>query len=70
MFAGHHYTRMDDRHDYGETRFISVGILRERVVVIVWTQRERSRRVISMRQANDKEKTYFFRQRAEDIGLD
>jgi hypothetical protein len=50
-----HLTRIDDRRDYGEPRFISAGRLDERIVVIVWTPRGRARRVISMRKANERE---------------
>lgn len=27
VFAGVHYTRQDDRRDYGEPRFVSIGTL-------------------------------------------
>jgi uncharacterized protein len=50
-----HLTRIDDRRDYGELRFISVGRLEGRIVIIVWTPRGRARRVISMRKANERE---------------
>ena len=35
VFAGLHLTRVDDRRDYGESRFISAGWLDERLVVLV-----------------------------------
>ncbi|WP_419900234.1 BrnT family toxin [Roseomonas sp. USHLN139] len=55
VFAGRHATLPDDRKDYGEPRFISAGMLGERLVVIVWTPRGVARRIISMRHAHDKE---------------
>ena len=55
VFEGRHATAPDARKDYGEERFISVGWLAGRVVVIVWTARGDSRRVISMRYAHAKE---------------
>jgi len=55
VFDGLHFVALDDRYDYGEDRFITVGTLDGRVVVIVWTQREDARRIISMRYANDRE---------------
>jgi uncharacterized DUF497 family protein len=55
VFAGRHATLPDDRKDYGEPRFISAGILRDRLVVLVWTPRGAARRIISMRYAHDKE---------------
>ena len=55
VFAGRHATAPDDRMDYGEDRFITIGVLAGRPVVIVWTPRGDSRRVISMRYAHAKE---------------
>ena len=47
--AGVHFTRADDRFDYGEPRFVTVGMLDSRLVVFVWTPRGSARRIISMR---------------------
>jgi uncharacterized DUF497 family protein len=55
VFAGRHTVLEDDRFDYGETRFISAGFLRGRMVVIVWTPRPNERRVISMRYCHARE---------------
>ncbi|MHB8310385.1 MAG: BrnT family toxin [Metallibacterium sp.] len=49
----------DKRHDYGETRFISMGLLDARLVVLVWTPRGEARRIISMRYANEREQARF-----------
>jgi uncharacterized protein len=59
VFSGNTLTVTDDRQEYGETRFITIGFLDGRMVVIVWTQRETSRRVISMRKANDREQALY-----------
>ncbi len=40
-------------------RFITVGRLDVRLVVMVWTPRGEVRRIISMRKANDREKTFY-----------
>ena len=37
VFAGQTATIVDDRFDYGETRFITAGYLDGRLVVTVWT---------------------------------
>jgi uncharacterized DUF497 family protein len=59
VFAGNHLTVADDRKDYGEPRYITIGHIASRMVVVVWTPRKDSRRIISMRRANDREqKTY------------
>ena len=55
VFAGIHFMAPDDRFDYGEERFITIGLLDDRIVVIVWTPRNDARRIISMRYANDRE---------------
>ena len=50
----------DDRDDYGEQRFVSVGIAHGRVVVLVWIERDDGPRLISCRKAEPHErKTYF-----------
>jgi hypothetical protein len=59
IFAGHHFTGEDTRQDYGEVRFITIGLLIGRMVVIVWTLRGEARRIISMRKANEREKTQY-----------
>jgi uncharacterized protein len=64
VFAGTTFDRVDDRQEYGETRIITVGHLRGRMVVIGWTQRGHARHVFSMRKANDREKARF----AERLG--
>ena len=50
---------LPDQRDYGETRFISVGWLNGRVVVLAWTPRGEARHIISMRYANERERTKF-----------
>ncbi|HLW90310.1 MAG TPA: BrnT family toxin [Roseiarcus sp.] len=59
VFAGVTMTVEDDRHDYGEVRFITIGTLRGRMVVLVWTRRGQDRRIISMRKANGREKKLY-----------
>jgi len=55
IFEGETLTFPDDRVDYGELRYITVGFLDGRMVVAVWTQRTQTRRMISLRKANDRE---------------
>ena len=55
VFAGLHFTRVDDRFDYGEPRFVTVGMLDSRLVVFVWTPRGSARRIISMRHCHERE---------------
>ena len=58
-FAGHHFTAEDMREDYLEQRFITVGLLDKRMVVMVWTPRGDARRIISMRKANEREQKRY-----------
>lgn len=59
VFAGHTYDRVDDRFDYGEVRTITAGLLADRMVIVVWTQRGEARHVISMRKANEREQARY-----------
>ena len=59
VFEGLHLTQQDTRQTYDEDRFITVGHLEERLVVLVWTPRDEVRRIISMRKANEREKAYY-----------
>jgi uncharacterized DUF497 family protein len=44
-----------------QDRFITMGHLDDRLVVLVWTPRDDVRRVISMRKANEREKAFYDR---------
>jgi uncharacterized DUF497 family protein len=59
VFEGSTFTMVDDRADYGETRWITAGQLRGRMVVVVWPHRGDVRRIISMRKANEREQERF-----------
>ncbi len=50
----------DTRFEYGEVRYITAGHLVGRCVVLVWTPRGGTRRIISMRHAYaDEEEAWF-----------
>ncbi|MFN0194511.1 MAG: BrnT family toxin [Aestuariivirga sp.] len=59
IFEGSTITVEDDRQDYGERRYISIGRLDRRMVVIVWTLRGAVRRIISLRKANEREQKIY-----------
>ena len=59
IFAGRHFTAEDAREDYSEPRFITLGKLDGRMVVMVWTPRGEARRIISMRKANEREQARY-----------
>ncbi len=59
VLAGATLTVEDDRRDYGEERFITIGFLDDTMVVLVWTPRDGTHRIISMRKANERERTLY-----------
>ncbi len=48
-------TAPDERQDYGEPRWVSIGFIGDRLHVLVWTDRNDGHRVISLRKANSRE---------------
>ena len=52
-------TFMDDRFDYGEERFVSLGLLESRVMVIAHSPRGDRERIISMRKPNRREQEIY-----------
>lgn len=61
VFKGDHFTIEDDRRDYGEPRFQTIGLLGASVVMLVWTPRSGLRRIISMRHGNAEERDTYER---------
>lgn len=59
VFAGYTRSAPDERKDYGEPRIITMGMLEDRLVVLVWTPRGEVRRIISMRYAHEDEARKF-----------
>jgi hypothetical protein len=59
VFQGITLTAEDNRQDYGEKRFISLGLLEDMVVVVVYTARSEKIRIISMRKTNHREKRAY-----------
>ena len=51
--------RKDRRWDYGEDRFQLMGVVEERVFVVIYTVRKRAVRIISARKANSREVTQY-----------
>jgi uncharacterized DUF497 family protein len=50
----------DERYDYGEKRYVTLGLFKGRVLVVVNTGSDNNIRVISARRASkDEEITYF-----------
>lgn len=51
--------KIDNRNDYGEQRYISLGQLDDAVVVVVYTIRNNNKRIISIRRANHEERKIY-----------
>ena len=63
-FAGPRLTFEDTRFEYPERRYVTVGLLEGRMVILVWTpgegiDGEECRHVISMRKANGREQARY-----------
>lgn len=65
VFVDHTVTILDDRFDYGEQRFITIGLLRGRVVVVAHTESRETIRIISVRKATKDEEISYFKQIAD-----
>lgn len=59
IFDGTETTRKDKRFAYGEARWVTAGDLDGRIVIVVWTERDGDRRIISLRKANEREQAQF-----------
>ena len=60
LFSSPMLVEFDDREDYGEDRWVGVGLLRNVVVVVAFTIRtENIIRIISMRKARNHERSRY-----------
>ena len=60
VFQGERKWEFEDaRFDYSEDRWVTVGFLLGRMVIVIWTPRGDARHVISMRKANAREQTLY-----------
>jgi uncharacterized protein len=59
ILAGLTFTQSDDRQPYPEARFITYGLLDQRLVMFAWTPIDDGIRVISMRKCNEREQIKF-----------
>ena len=54
-------TRVDNRKDYGEIRWISLGDLDGEIVVLIYTEKENNIRLISARRATKNEESIYYK---------
>ncbi|MCC6195255.1 MAG: BrnT family toxin [Burkholderiales bacterium] len=62
IFEGPLVTVEDDREDYGERRFVALGLLADIVISMIYAERGERVRVISIRKALKHEARYFLAQ--------
>ena len=66
VFAGATVTFDDDRYEYGENRFITLGMLYGAVVVIAHTEEDEVIRILSMRKATKNEQKIYYQNFLKD----
>jgi uncharacterized protein len=59
IFAAFRIDDEDDREDYGEPRFVTLGRIGRKVVVCVWSPRGGKARIISLRKADKDEREIY-----------
>jgi uncharacterized DUF497 family protein len=59
LFNGPLVERTDDRRDYGEVRVQVIGQIGTSILVCVYTDRDGVRRIISLRDANRRERNAY-----------
>ena len=61
IFEGPLLERQDNRFDYGETRWIAIGVVNAIELTVCTTIRGDNRRIISARRSNKDEREAYYR---------
>jgi len=61
IFDNEVYTVIDDRFDYEEVRFFTLGLLNNRVIAVAHTETDNVIRIISARKANKYDQEKYFK---------
>jgi uncharacterized DUF497 family protein len=59
VFEAYRIDFEDEREDYGETRYVTLGRIGRQIVVCVWTPRGDKARLISLRKADKDEREIY-----------
>jgi uncharacterized DUF497 family protein len=59
IFLSPHLCKLDDRCDYGETRWQAIGSVSDIILHVTYTERGTRIRLISARKASKKERSAF-----------
>jgi len=62
IFDGDTLVLLDDRFDYGERRYLAFGLLKDKVIVVAYTERGDKIRIISARKALKHEELTYYEQ--------
>ena len=68
LFADFFMERLDIRQDYGEDRWIALGVIQAIIVVLVYTERDDKLRPISLRKATAQERNIYEQARQKHVG--
>lgn len=68
LFADYFMERLDARRDYGEDRWVALGMIRDTIVVLVYTERDDKLRPISLRKATTMERNVYEKARQKHVG--
>ncbi|MHB9100360.1 MAG: BrnT family toxin [Sulfuricella sp.] len=59
FFDPNRIVHADTRHSYGEERYQLMGMIEQRLFVVVYTPRHDTMRIISVRKANQREVRHY-----------
>jgi uncharacterized DUF497 family protein len=68
LFDGYIVTVEDTRFTYDETRYITIGLLKGRAIVVAHTERGEKIRIISARKATKYKENSYFEQITNKLG--
>ena len=69
LFGSPMLIALDDREDYGETRWIGLGMVKTRVLVVAYTERDEDTiRIISLRKALRHERERYEQALRDGLG--
>lgn len=68
LFGEYFMERLDTRRDYGEDRWVALGMIRAIVVVLIYTERDDKLRPISLRRATALERSIYEQARQKHVG--
>ena len=68
IFDGFTHAAQDTREDWGEERFVAVGLLNGLEIAVIYTPRNGKRRIISVRRARVKEREIYYEEAKKQNG--